>query len=75
MTYGGNQTEKSDLSRAVYEDYPSKKATIGYQSEIVFDIRSYSETIHQISLKDIETVKGEADAIRYDEVGQLIFVL
>ncbi|MFJ8063517.1 beta-N-acetylhexosaminidase [Psychrobacillus sp. NPDC096426] len=70
----GESAKKSDFSMATYEDYPSKKATIGHQSNIVFDIRSNSETIQQIRLKDIETVKGEADAVRYDEAGQLILV-
>lgn len=68
----GESAGKSDLATAIYEDYPSKKATIGHQAEIVFDIRSNSEAIQEISMKDIEMVKGEADVIRYDEVGQLI---
>lgn len=70
----GESANKSDLSAAIYEDYPSQKATIGHQSEIVFDIRSNTEAIQQIRLKDIETVKGEADTVRYDEAGQLILV-
>ncbi|TQR16378.1 beta-N-acetylhexosaminidase [Psychrobacillus soli] len=73
-TSWGEPTRKSDLSAATYDDYSSKRATIGHQSGIVFDIRSNSEAIQQISLKDIEMVKGEADVIRYDEVGQLILV-
>ncbi|SES29994.1 beta-N-acetylhexosaminidase [Psychrobacillus sp. OK032] len=70
----GESAEKSDLSAAIYEDYPSQNATIGHRAEIVFDIRSISEVIQQIRLKDIETVKGEADVVRYDEVGNLILV-
>ncbi|MDI2585922.1 beta-N-acetylhexosaminidase [Psychrobacillus sp. NEAU-3TGS] len=70
----GESASKSELSTAIYEEYPSKKATIGHQSDIVFDIRTNSEAIQQISLKDIEKVKGEEDAIKYDELGQLILV-
>ncbi|MFJ5770594.1 beta-N-acetylhexosaminidase [Psychrobacillus sp. NPDC093180] len=70
----GESASKSELSTAIYEEYPSKKATIGHQSDIVFDIRTYTEAIQQISLKDIEKVKGEEDAIKYDELGQLILV-
>ena len=70
----GESAKKTELSSAIYEDYPSKKATIGHRSETVFDIRSNSTAIQQIRLKDIETVKGEADVIRDDAVGQLILV-
>lgn len=70
----GESASISELSTVIYEEYPSKKATIGHQSDIVFDIRTNSEAIQQISLKDIEKVKGEEDAIKYDELGQLILV-
>lgn len=70
----GESAKKSDLNTAIYEDYPTKSATIGHHFNIVFDIRSTSEAIQQIRLKDIEMVRGEADAVKYDEVGQLILV-
>lgn len=70
----GESAKKSDLATAIYEDYPSKKATIGHQSEVVFDIRTDSQAIQQIRLKDIENVKGEEDEIKYDAAGLLILV-
>ncbi|WP_144510710.1 beta-N-acetylhexosaminidase [Bacillus sp. FJAT-22090] len=73
----GKPDKKSELSTATYEDFLTKNATIGHLSDMVIDVRSSSPSIQQIHLKDIEIVKGEADAMRsYQDadVDQMILV-
>lgn len=73
----GAPDRKSKNASAIYEEFLSNDATVGHQSEVVFDIRSSSPEIQQIRLEDIKSIKGEADKIRSykdDQVDQTIFI-
>lgn len=73
----GAPEKKSELATNIYEEYVSKTTTIGHRNNAVFDIRSYSSTIQQIHLEDIEAIKGRADEVRSykdDEVNQMILI-
>ncbi|SEN01606.1 beta-N-acetylhexosaminidase [Paenisporosarcina quisquiliarum] len=73
----GAPDRKSKNASAIYEEFLSNDATVGHQSEVVFDIRSSSPEIQQIRLEDIKSIKGEADKVRSykdDQVDQTIFI-
>lgn len=73
----GAPDRKSKNGSAIYEEFLSNDATVGHQSEVVFDIRSSSPEIQQIRLEDIKSIKGEADKVRSyqdDQVDQTIFI-
>ncbi|MFJ7827304.1 beta-N-acetylhexosaminidase [Psychrobacillus sp. NPDC096623] len=73
----GAPEQKSENASAIYEDFLSNDATVGYHSEVVFDIRSSSPEIQQIHFKDIISIKGEPDKIRSyqdDQVNQTILI-
>ncbi|WP_170138773.1 beta-N-acetylhexosaminidase [Oceanobacillus chungangensis] len=61
-----------------YSEYPSKHVHIGYQQDWIIDLRLYDEEeLSDISLNDIEQMKGEADDIRYyqdDDFDQIILI-
>lgn len=67
----------SENANAIYEEFLSNDATVGYQSEVVFDIRSSSPEIQQIHFKDIISIKGEPDKIKSyqdNQVNQTILI-
>jgi hypothetical protein len=57
---------KADVSdsagKGMYATYEDKGITFGYnKGMIVFDVRSYADELHMITLKDLEIALGSAD--------------
>ncbi|MFZ7946012.1 beta-N-acetylhexosaminidase [Neobacillus sp. 19] len=61
----GKSDHITETPKGRYEEYESHHATIGYADRTVIDIRSYDSALQNISLKEIEKIGGEPDAIRY----------
>ncbi|WP_085520684.1 beta-N-acetylhexosaminidase [Tuberibacillus sp. Marseille-P3662] len=60
------QPEATDTaSKGDYAKYPDHNVTIGYQDDLIVDIRSYHSELQNIHLKDIKQIKGKPDNIRY----------
>lgn len=60
----GDSEDMSEMIDAVYANYVSKAATIGFRFNKVFDIRLNDTVLEQIQLLDIERLKGKPDEIR-----------
>jgi len=61
-----NETEQTtNTEEGSYVDYPDHKAAVGYQNQLVFDVRSFDPSLQNIHLADIKKVKGEPDEVHY----------
>ena len=63
-----------ETTLGTYATY-SNGVTVGYQKTIIFDLRSYDESLQQIHLSDIKKVQGEPDETTYykdENVDQII---
>jgi len=63
MWSGTEQTTNTE--EGSYVDYPNHKAAIGYQHQLIFDVRSFDPSLQKIHLADIKKIKGEPDEIHY----------
>ncbi|MBS3681415.1 beta-N-acetylhexosaminidase [Ornithinibacillus massiliensis] len=73
----GDPADSSPSGETVYIDYPDKKVALGYNGDIIFDIRSFEDRLSDIRFADIIKSLGEADEQRYyedDQVDQIILV-
>ncbi|MCA0755293.1 YjgB family protein [Paenibacillus sp. N4] len=58
----GKADRNESAGKGMYATYEDKGITFGYnKGMIVFDVRSYAEELHVITLEDIEAALGKAD--------------
>jgi beta-N-acetylhexosaminidase len=58
-----SQTTKTVNSK--YEEYLNHDAVVGYQDELMNDLRSYDQDLQNIHLNEIKKVGGEPNEVRY----------
>ena len=71
----GTSENKKEEEKATYESFPDHEATIGYQDDLIVDLRSYRPVLSNIHMNDIKQIKGQPDDINYykdDDHDQII---
>lgn len=61
----GEPSSKSIVAPSSYEEYQPYQITIGYQNNVITDIRSADDNVQEIHYKDIIDTIGEANQISY----------
>jgi beta-N-acetylhexosaminidase len=61
----GNPTQTTKTETSIYEDYLNHNVVVGYQGEMVNDIRSYDLKLQNIRFNEIKNVGGDPDEVRY----------
>lgn len=61
----GKPENKSREEKGIYESFPAHNVTVGYQDDLIVDVRSYHPVLHNINMNDIKGLKGEPDDIRF----------
>lgn len=71
----GEPSSKTDSNHSIYEDYPKRYITIGYQNDTVTDFRTMDEEVKKVHYNDIIQTLGKADQVSYykdDSYNQII---
>ncbi|WP_188455999.1 beta-N-acetylhexosaminidase [Virgibacillus oceani] len=73
----GQPGEITNLKNKRYVSYPGHRIDLGFQNDVVFDVRSFAPELQIIHFDDIKKAKGEPDEVRYykdDSYDQIILV-
>lgn len=61
----GDPKESTKTLNGYYENYPAYNVTVGYQGDLIFDVRSYHSELQKIHLHEIKAAYGVPDDVRY----------
>lgn len=61
----GEPDKTAQTPQGHYDSYEDKNVTIGYQNDLIFDVRSYHPGLQNIHLNKIKQMNGKPDDVRY----------
>ncbi|TQS70987.1 beta-N-acetylhexosaminidase [Ornithinibacillus gellani] len=77
VTRWGEPVKTNEIDNRYYAEYDNQYVHIGYQNQLIFDIRSYAPSLQAIHFNDIIGTKGEPDEINFYQdtnVDQIILI-
>ncbi|WP_404454133.1 beta-N-acetylhexosaminidase [Virgibacillus necropolis] len=61
----GDPEKSTKTPNGYYETYSAYNVTVGYQGDLIFDVRSYHSELQKIHLNQIKAAHGVPDDVRY----------